>query len=85
VAGSEGRPIDTVVPISTATNTAGKPIRIGGSAEELAITPDGKTLYAVTPENTVVPISTATNTPGPPIPVRYGVPNGIVTGIVVKP
>ena len=44
----EGRPVDTIVPISTATNTPGPPIHVGSPAEALAITPDGKTLYAAT-------------------------------------
>lgn len=41
----------------------------------MAITPDGKTLYAAARQG-VVPISTATNTPGKPIrPAGYrGVP-----------
>ena len=66
----EGRPVDTIVPISTATNTAGKPIRVGSPADALAITPDGKTLYAASStatRNTVTPISTATNRAGKPI------------------
>ncbi len=75
VANGEG-PIGTVVPISTATNTPGKPIRIGLGLG-IAITPDGKTLYAAA-QNKVVPISTATNTPGKPIRLRYGLPSGIV-------
>src|ERR1700689_5044465 len=36
---------DTVTPISTATNTAGPPITVGNSPYNLAITPDGKTVY----------------------------------------
>jgi hypothetical protein len=45
---------------------------------EMAITPDGKTLYAAA-INKVVPISTATNTPGKPIrPVSPGIPREIV-------
>ena len=60
----------TVTPISTATNTAGKPIRVGSPADALAITPDGKTLYAASStatRNAVTPISTATNRAGKPI------------------
>jgi DNA-binding beta-propeller fold protein YncE len=63
----------TVVPISTATNTAGKPIRLGGRPpEEMAMAPDGKTLYIANPEGplgAVVPINTATNTAGKPIDI----------------
>jgi hypothetical protein len=50
---------------ATATNQAGQPIHIGASVE-IALTPDGKTLYGAA-RNKVVPISTATNTPGQPI------------------
>ncbi len=62
-----------VIPISTATNRAGTPIRVGrstlyGGPQFLAITPNGKTVYvANTRLNAVIPISTATNTPGTPI------------------
>jgi hyaluronoglucosaminidase len=79
----EGSP-GTVTPVSTATNTAGKPIHvgapvpIGGAPVEIALTPDGRTLYGAA-LNKVVPISTATNTPGPPIrPVSSGYPREIV-------
>ena len=72
----EGSP-GTVTPISTATNTAGKPIHVGASVE-IAITPDGKTLYGAALHK-VVPISTATNTPGKPIRhVGPGYPGEIV-------
>jgi DNA-binding beta-propeller fold protein YncE len=65
-----------VIPVSTATNTAGKPIKVG-SALQIAITPDGKTAYVLSPatENgpgTVTPINTATNTAGKPIPIPVG-------------
>ena len=69
---------EMLVPINTVTNTPGKPIRVGSGAT-IAITPDGKTLYAGT-MNKVVPVSTATNTPGKPIPLR-GPINGI--GILI--
>ena len=58
-----------VIPISTATNRAGKPINVGDGpflVGQLAITPDGRTVYAVK-GGTVIPISTATNRPGKPI------------------
>jgi DNA-binding beta-propeller fold protein YncE len=54
--------------ISTATNTASKPIRIG-TLGGLAFTPDGKTAYVEGHTGAIIPISTATNTPGKPIPV----------------
>jgi DNA-binding beta-propeller fold protein YncE len=68
---------DTVTPVTVATGIAGKPIKVGSDPSELAITPDGKTVYVVNlPVNgtagTVTPISTATNTPGKAIPVGAG-------------
>jgi DNA-binding beta-propeller fold protein YncE len=44
----------------------------------IAITPDGKTVYAAA-GNKVVPISTATNRPGKPIRLPYGEAGEIVT------
>src|SRR5215472_13677489 len=66
-----------VIPISTATNKAGKPIHLNGG---FVSTPDGKTLYFTT-GNTVVPFSTATNKPGKPI--RFA--SGGAAGIVINP
>ena len=40
-------PMSTVVPITTATNKVGKPIKVASGAEGIAITPDGKTAYVV--------------------------------------
>ena len=71
----EGRATDTIVPISTATNTPGPPIHIGSGADALAITPDGKTLYAATftaTRDTVTPISTAANRAQKPIFIHRG-------------
>jgi DNA-binding beta-propeller fold protein YncE len=64
----------TVTPVNTATNTPGKPIQYsppGTAAGVIAITPDGKTVYATTGPD-VTPISTATNTAGTPIHVVVG-------------
>ncbi|HEY1449303.1 MAG TPA: PKD domain-containing protein [Solirubrobacteraceae bacterium] len=59
-----------VVPIDTATNTAGAPITVGADPVGVAIMPDGKTAYVANfATNTVTPIDTATNTAGAPIPV----------------
>jgi DNA-binding beta-propeller fold protein YncE len=77
VANEEG-PTGRVIPIRTATGTPGKPIRINGFITTIAITPDGKALYAAA-QNMVVPISTATSTPGKPIRLPYGRPVGIMT------
>ena len=51
----------TVTPINTATNKAGKAIKIPGPGE-IAITPNGKTAYVLSASNTVTPIRTTTNT-----------------------
>ena len=59
------RPVVTIVPISTATNTA---IRVGPGGDQIAITPNGKTAYVAGSDN-VTPINTATNTAGQPIHV----------------
>src|SRR5205823_27734 len=59
-----------LVPISTAANRAGKPIRLAIDGS-VVVTPDGKTIYAGT-GGTVTPIHTATNTPGKPIHIRTG-------------
>ncbi len=67
----------TVVPISTATNKAGRPIRVGASATFLAVTPDGRTVYAVTGD-AVVPVSTATKMAGPPVRVPGFTPIAVV-------
>jgi len=60
----------TVTPISTATNKAGKPIKVGKDPFDLAITPNGKVVEVVNQlSNTVTPIFTATNRAGKPTPV----------------
>src|SRR5215475_6432371 len=57
-----------VTPISTITNTAGKPIRVGSGPVAIAVTPDGRTVYVSNSySDTVTPITTATNTAGKPI------------------
>ncbi len=57
-----------VIPINTATNQAGKPIKV--NTGQITINPDGKIAYAVNEAaRTVIPISTAINTPGQPIRV----------------
>ena len=62
----------TVTPIFTATNTAGKPIKVGLTASAIAITPNGRTAYVVSEASgTVTPIFTATNRTGKPIKIPY--------------
>ncbi|MGO8960039.1 MAG: hypothetical protein ACLQFR_22115 [Streptosporangiaceae bacterium] len=66
---------NVVTPISTATNTALKPIRIKapGFAEKVIVSPDGRTAYVLS-SLAVTPIDTATNKAFPPIslPARVG-------------
>src|ERR1022692_1342307 len=57
-------------PISTATNRAGKPIKVGIGPLAIALTPNGKTAYVTATGSisggdpgTVTPISTAPRTP----------------------
>ena len=52
-----------MTPINTATGKAGKAIKVGSYPFNIAITPNGKTAYAVNDvSGTVTPIRTATNT-----------------------
>jgi DNA-binding beta-propeller fold protein YncE len=63
---------DTVTPIRAASNTAGRPIRVGRAPVLVAISPDGQTAYVVGVSTllpgaapvTLTPIRTATNRPG---------------------
>jgi DNA-binding beta-propeller fold protein YncE len=64
---------NTVTPIRVASNTAGRPIRVGPAPALIAISPDGQTAYVVgvgsllpgTPARvTLTPIRTAANRPG---------------------
>ena len=68
----------TVTPVATATNTPGKPIKIGGvHPAAIAITPDGKTAYSLRLGGGRYGHAgrTATNTPGKPIKIG-GIPCG---------
>lgn len=59
-----------VIPVATATNSLGRPIKIGAIPAAIAIAPDGKTAYIADGNHrTVIPVSTATNTPGKPIKI----------------
>jgi DNA-binding beta-propeller fold protein YncE len=74
-----GQTLGTVTPISTTTGKAGRPIVVrtgsqigpGGLGTQLAVTPDGKTIWAADSAAGVTPISTATNRPGKPVRVVY--------------
>ena len=62
-----------MTPINVATNKPGTPIKIPGYPGEIAITPNGKTVYVERrPADTVTPIATATNKAGKPIVVGEG-------------
>jgi hyaluronoglucosaminidase len=63
-------PAGAVTPIATATNTAGKPIKVGCFPLAAAVTPDGQTIYVGSESGTVTPIATATGRPGTPIKIN---------------
>jgi DNA-binding beta-propeller fold protein YncE len=79
-----------VVPISTATNTPGTPIRVGGypgypGPGNIAISPDGRTAYVFTDNDgphkqIVTPISIPANTPGKAITVTARAISIVVPG-----
>lgn len=92
VARPGARSMSDVIPIDTATGTAGAPIHVPGQAFGITITPDGRTVYVwgesatsltsiIRPSTQVTPIPTATNTPG--ITVTVG--TGGVGGTVMAP
>lgn len=61
-----------VFPVSTASNTAGAPIKVSPDSDvtAIAVTPDGATAYAALGFNDeVVPVNTATQAAQTPIPV----------------
>jgi hyaluronoglucosaminidase len=64
--GAPGR----LTPITTATNTAGKPIKVGCLPLAAAVTPDGQTIYVTSEAGTVTPIAAATGRPGKPIKIE---------------
>src|SRR5215471_9742913 len=78
-----------MTPVETATNTRGKPIKIGAIPAAIAITPDGKTAYIVDlpaygrGPTTVVPVATATNTRGRPIKISDAF--GLGAAIAITP
>lgn len=60
----------TVVPISTDTNTAGTPIKVGDLPWRLAVTPTGRTVY-VPCHHAIYAINTRTNRVAKVIKVRF--------------
>jgi len=60
----------TVTPVNTATDQAGRPIRVGRGPAGIAITPNGRTAYVTNSDSgTVTPINTVTNQAGRPLKV----------------
>lgn len=71
---------DMVTPVDTVTGKALKPIPVGGNPDAIAVTPDGKTAYAVNQAtSTVTPIRTATNKALRPIHIPG---SGGYTGVI---
>ena len=61
-----------MTPVSTATGRPGTPIRVGNEPCQLAVTPDGRTLFVVAFDGTITPVNVATGTPRAPIRVFRG-------------
>ncbi len=64
-----------ITPVETATDTAGRPLKV--AASKLAFAPNGKTAYALNPLLGVVPIETATGKPGKPIALLPALPTDL--------
>ncbi len=76
---ADGNNDDVLVPISLATGSAGTPVVLTNypGAEGVAITPDGKTAYAVNYQNGVIPVALATRSAGNAISLGSSSPEGI--------
>ena len=68
---SDFRAVYEFMSLDLATGTPGKPVKLSGQPETIAIAPDGKTVYVVSqPSSTVItvtPVDLTTNTAGKPI------------------
>ncbi|HUB37944.1 MAG TPA: hypothetical protein VMA72_03740 [Streptosporangiaceae bacterium] len=51
-----------LIPVSTVTGKAGRPIRIGWYATQIVVSPDGSTAYLLEPSRGVAVVNLATNT-----------------------
>jgi DNA-binding beta-propeller fold protein YncE len=60
---------DTITPISTATDEPGQPITVGPSPQDMAVTPDGRTVLVLTSTG-LTPVDAATNRPGKPVAIQ---------------
>ncbi len=76
---ADGNSDDVLVPINLATGSAGAPVVLTSypGAEGVAITPDGKTAYAVNYQNGVIPVTLATRSAGGAISLGSSNPEGI--------
>ncbi len=79
---SQEEPKPAVVPVSTVTDTAGRPIQLEQVPSQILITPNGKTAYVLglsAGPAEIIPIATATNSPEKAIKVgtTAGGPNGM--------
>ncbi len=83
---SEEEPKPAVVPVSTVTDTASKPILMGEVPSQILITPDGKTAYVLGLAGgpaEIIPIATATNTPEKAI--KVGMTDGGAYQMAITP
>jgi DNA-binding beta-propeller fold protein YncE len=69
-----------VTPVDTVTGSPGKPVQVACTPQDLAVTPDGKTVYVVSSRGIVTPIAAATDRPGTPIRVT-----GLLRSLVITP
>jgi DNA-binding beta-propeller fold protein YncE len=81
--GKDPASTSVVVPVSTSTNRASKPIKVGrpgplAGVSSLAVTPSGKKLY-VAANTAVYPVDTRTRKAGPPIRVA---PHGYIPRVL---
>ena len=76
---ADGNADQVLVPVGLATATAGTPVVLTSypGAEGVAITPDGKTAYAVNYQDGVVPVTLATRSAGSAISLGSSGPEGI--------
>jgi DNA-binding beta-propeller fold protein YncE len=84
ISGQQPKP--AVVPVSTVTDTAAKPIQLEQVPSQILITPNGKTAYVLGLANgpaEIVPIATATNTPEKAI--KVGITGGGAYQMAITP
>ena len=67
----------TITPVDVATGKPGRPISVP-EPSALAVSPDGRILFAITRANTVTPISIPGGKPGPPDHGRGPIPTALV-------